>query len=266
MARSAVIAVLLIALLGGVNFYLFPQYSSSEPTLSYAFMWVKGSENQAVNWYENKTILWELLDFKFSFANGSSLHEPNVLGGEIGKEYSIRPEYHGDFDATELLKIAIQRLPILICGTKGFTIGPSHGETYTHEDDTNSSMEIHGNYSIRVSLRGIDVVDLGILRLIDWVRGPNSDSGYWKNGIWTIDADQLSSMLTGSGTASINFDATVNAHVQYKISDDGTTKEGENDLSWQGSIGKIEIVYEQTRLKFIRYDFQSIRLVLLQIP
>lgn len=265
-AQLAIVAVLLVALLSGVSYYLFPQYSSPiGPTPSFVYAWVKGNESQTGNTYESKTVLWELLDFEFSFVNGSSVHEPNV-GDEIGKEYVVYPEYHGEFDATDLLKIVIRRFPVTIGGIKNTTIGQVYIETFTHEDNTTSYLEAHGNFSISVSLRGIDVIDLGTLKLIDWVYGPYSDSGYWKKGSWTIDVNQLSSMLLGSGTALITFDAALNVHVQYEITVEGTTKTGENDLSLEESMGTIEIAYDQGKLLYVRYDFESIRLILLKVP
>jgi len=264
-AQSSIVAVLLVALLSGVSYYLFPQYSSSiGPTPSFVYAWVKGNESQTGNVYENKTVLWKLLDFEFSFVNGSSIHEPGE--GEKGEEQVIRLEYHGELDATDLLKIVIRQFSVIIGGVKDMTIGQVHIETFTHEDNTTDYLEAHGNFSISVSLRSIDVIDLGTLKLIDWVRDPSSDSGYWKNGAWTMDADQLSSMLLGSGTALIVFDAAVNVHVKYEITVEGITKTGENDLSWEGSMGTIEITYDLGKLLYIRYDFESIKLQLLKVP
>lgn len=265
-ARSAIVAVLLIALLSGVSYHLFPQYSSPiGSTPSFVYAWVKGNESQTDNPYESKTVLWESLDFEFIFVDGPSIHEPNV-GEEIGKEYVICPEYHGEFDATDLLKIVIKRFSLTIGGAKNTILGPFHIETFTYQDNTTSYLEAHGNFSISVFLRSIDVIDLGTLQLIDWIHGPYSDSGYWKNGAWTIDVNQLSSMLPGSGTALITFDATVNVHVQYEITVEGTTKTGENDLSWEDSMGTTEIAYDDGKLLYIRYNFESIRLILLKVP
>jgi hypothetical protein len=97
-------------------------------------------------------------------------------------------------------------------------------------------------------------------------RTGSSCSGFWKTtgtGGWTINADQLSSMLQGNGTALITFDAAINASVRYELRNENV-ETGELTLSpWEGRLGIIEIVYEQGKITWIRYSFSRASLTLL---
>ena len=269
---AGIMALSLITVLGAMSYFLFPQTTSQLKTrtpATLAFSLIGGNlayesptiENQTIR---HETMDWLQLEFEFAFANGSSIHEPDVHSVPEGETGAIRPEYYGEFDARTLQKISINLFGI---GVISFP--------------ENTSLEVSKNTTINVSLKAVQVTDLGAYKCLNERRTITvfpkgfeveigsrnvSYSGFWKSygNYWIIDAGQLASMLQGNGTALITFDAAVSAMVEYEMTRGETTETGEVVLSpWEGRIGTMEIVYEQSKITWIRYSFSRVSLVLL---
>ena len=255
MVRSAIVAVLIVALLSGFSYHFFPQ--SRLPRVPFVFGWAEGDTKCGNAEYKNQTLDWDGLEFEFTFVNGSSIHEPDT---------TISLEYHGEFNATSLQRIAI--------GMFHLGIGSSPENVTYH-------LEIDKNTTISASLETVETTDLGAYEymigrsIIAYTNScvqifirtfQSSYSGYWKRpGSLMIDINQLSSVLPDSGTVWITFDATLSVNVRYEITIEGTTETGETILSWEGTIGAIEISCDQGRIIWVKYDFQGISLVLFTI-
>lgn len=266
MAKAA-ITILLVVLLGIASYHFFPQ--SPIPREPFVFAWIEGNANYTDTMYKiNKTLQWVMLDFEFAFVNGSSIHEPNA-NAQAGQSFEICLEYHGEFNATSLQRIGISRT--------GISFGTSCNTT-----------QMEKNTTINTALKAVEVNDLGTFEELNWhetttnygngcvsigISGwPNqSYSGNWKRYgerdfkdiEWMMGIDQLSSMLPGSGIAWITFNATISVNIKYEITVDGTTETGETSLLYEGTIGTIEITYDQGRILWVKYDFQGARLQLL---
>ena len=268
---AGIMALSLITVLGAISYLLFPQTTSQLKTrtpATFAFSLIGGNLAYESPTIENQTIRhdtmdWLQLEFEFTFANGSSIHEPDWRSVPKGETGAIRPEYYGEFDAKTLQKISINLFGIGVISLP-----------------ENTSLEVNKNTTINVSLKAVQITDLGVYRRLNERKtitvNPKgfeveigsrnvSYSGFWKSyGNWIIDADQLASMLQGNGTALVTFDATVSAMIEYEITRDETTEKGEAALSpWEGRIGTIEIVYEQSKITWIRYSFSRVSLILL---
>jgi len=275
---AGIMALLLITVLGAISYFLLPQTIAQlkvSTPVTFAFSLMGGNVVYESPTIENQTIKqdtmdWLQLEFEFIFDNGSSIHEPDIFNGEVGKQYEIRPEYHGEFEAETLQRISIELFRIYI------TDLPENAST---------SLEVNKNTTISVSLRSTRIIDLGIrtslnertkheqtmfpklhgsTRLLR--EGVLSCSGFWETtgyGGWTINVSQLSDMLQGNGTALITFDATINVSISYEMRNENV-ETGELTLSpWEGRIGTIEIVYEQGKITYIRYSFSRASLILL---
>jgi hypothetical protein len=275
---AGIMALLLTVVLGAMSYFLLPQTGTQlkarSPTI-FAFSLTGGNIAYESPTLENQTIRqdtmdWLQLEFEFIFANGSSIHEPDIFNGEVGKQFIIRPEYHGEFEAETLQRISIELFRVYI------TDLPENAST---------SLEVNKNTTISVSLRATQIIDLGVRTSLNERTkyeqtmfpklhgstkllggGVLSCSGFWETtgyGGWTINISQLSDMLQGNGTALITFDATINASISYEIGNENV-ETGEVTLSpWEGRIGTIEIVYEQGKITWIRYSFSRASLILL---
>jgi len=91
--------------------------------------------------------------------------------------------------------------------------------------------------------------------------------GYWPNAShfitnapsWSIGSTDLSSFLQGSGNATIEFHASFSVHVNYTFYyPDNTTKTGETDASWNGTMGTFGIRIDDTGTYEIQYDWTRV--------
>lgn len=271
---AGIMALSLITVLGAISYLLFPQTTSQLKTrtpATFAFSLIGGDLAYESPTIENQTIRhdtadWLQLEFEFTFANGSSIHEPNVPLPE-GETGVIRPEYYGESDAETLQRIYVKLFHF------GIVAIPE-----------NVSLEVSKNTTISVVLKATEVFNLGVYKCLNerktitgYPKGfeveigsmNRSYSGSWKPNPmvdaedWAIDVDQLTSMLQGNGTALVTFDATINVTIRYEMIDENV-ESGEITLSpWEGRIGTIEIVYEQSKITWIRYSFSKASLILL---
>lgn len=265
MIRSTIVAVLLVVLLSGVSYNFFPQ--SLLPKAPFVFAWAKGHTLYTDAIYENQTLDWDMLEFNFAFSNGSSIQEPR-FGGQKGEESTISLEYHGEFNATSLQEIGFIRL------TQVNILSSPENIAY--------NLTISKSTTISATLKTVETTDLGIYKCLNETRsiiaytnscaqiilwtGNTSYSGYWAQPLgWIMDINQLSPFLQGSGTASITFDATLWVSIKYEIIIEGTTETGETSLPCEGTMGTIQITYDQGKILWVKYDFQGIRLALLTI-
>jgi hypothetical protein len=266
--RSSIVALLVVALLSGVSCHFFPQFSL--PKEPFVFAWTEGNSSYIDTAYEvNETLKWLMLEFWFTFANGSSIHEPN-LDVPKGQPVAIGLEYHGELNATSLQWIGFSRT--------GVGLGSSCNTIL---------MDI--NTTIGAALETAEVNDLGTFEEMNWHENRTnygngsasigigdlnqSYSGYWKKHserefedvAWMMYTDQLSGLIPDSGVAWITFNATVNVDILYEITIGGETRTGETTLQCERTIGTIEITYDKDEMLWVKYDFQGISLLLLTL-
>lgn len=264
--RSTIVALLLVALLVGVSYHFFPQLSL--PKEAFVFAWTEGNSSYSDAAYEvNETLSWLMLGFWFTFANGSSIHEPN-LNLTKGQTGAISLEYHGELSATSLEWIGVSRTGVLF-------------------GSSCSMILMDMNTTISAALETAEISDLGTFEETNWHENRTnygngstsgglsilnkSYSGYWKKPSerefkdvwWMMYTDQLSGMNPDSGVAWITFSATVNVDILYDISVGEETRTGETTLQYEGTIGTIEITYDRDQISWVKYDFQGISLQLL---
>lgn len=268
MIVATAMGILLVALIGGLTYYLFPQTIFEPPLrVAFSFFFGQGNTASADSMGGNQTVYWEMLIIRFDFANGSTILPVSQDWSDL---HEI-PTYSGEVNASSLQRIGVEVMPCY-----GMTSPP----------DMNYTLDTIRNSTIHASLKGVEAVDLGVFERLNYVEkyvaySSNrsvrvychsvnfSSSGYWSGKSLTpdlgIDVAELSGMLTGSGTALITFDATHNVHLKYNITTKGGTEQGETSLSWEGRMGTFEIVYDEGKITWIRYDFTTVKLLLLTV-
>ncbi|MDH5375994.1 MAG: hypothetical protein OEZ21_08620 [Candidatus Bathyarchaeota archaeon] len=267
LAKVAMV-LLLVALIGGVTYYLFPQtLFEPQPRLAFSFLFGQGNIASTDSMGKSETVYLEVLEIGFDFANGSTtfLPEGNLLAQDLSDIYPDK--YSGEVVASSLQRIRVKVTPC-----------------YAVASDVDYTLDAMRNSTIHASLKGEEVVDLGVFERANYIEkyvGYSSNrsaivhcysvdlssSGYWSRESITpelgIDVAELSVVLAGSGTTLITFDAMHSVHLKYNIKSTGGTEQGETDLSWEGRMGTFEIVYAQGRITRIRYEFTTVKLLLL---
>lgn len=275
---KAATTVLLVALLSVASYYLFPE---SIPTVTFAFAFVKTNEPfPDLDLPLGESVLVPvLLNTEFRLRNGSTISLPIETYEPTSPfnwtEYisgSYAPSYQGDFNGTLLEKIKVcdsGRQP------SGAFVSPdiSYNITYVRHRIFNSSLKI-----------GEDATDMGIYGWWDsyflyrkGMRGgghglwghEDDEIGateYWSyfGSHWTIYTNQLSSLLQGSGTAILEFNGIISWDINYTLVTANGSEAGEETVNWEGTLGTIEITYDQGTILWVKYDFTGI--VLLMLP
>jgi hypothetical protein len=283
--KLSIAAVLLAVLLGVPCSYFFPEIIRIQPPIAFAFAWVEG-DMTGDDSFSNKTISWNMLEFEFRFMNGSLIHFPYWI--LVGPEENITlygegwyESKKGEFNATTLQSITVR-----FCHARGVSLWYPRNSTYR--------LETNRTTIIDVFLEALNITDLGSYNCwndidaliihnrgnhtsiecgpqIPYPRGNSSASGLWRLvwtnygyvHTWVVNATQLSSMLHDSGTAFIAFDTTLKIDIDYEIVTEDQTTAGRRTLSWEETMGTIEIIHNHGKLFWMRYDFSSVRLVLL---
>jgi len=266
---ATAMGVLLFALIGGLTYFLLPPtLLEPSPQPAFSFLFGQGNTVLANSIGKKQTVYLEVLEIRFDFMNGSTtyLPEDNLLAQDLSDIYPEK--YSGEINASSLQRIRVKVTPC-----------------YAMTSDIDYTLDTIRDSTIHTSLKGEEVVDLGVFERANYIEkyvGYSSNrsnvvhcysvdlssSGYWSKESTTpelgIEIAELSRMLTRSGTALITFDAMHSVHLKYNISTGGT-KHGETDLSWEGRVGTFEIVYHQGKIILIRYDFATVELLLLAV-
>lgn len=270
MIVATAMGVLLVALISGVIYYLFPPtLSESQPQVAFSFFLGPASGASTDSMGKNETVYLELLEIRFHFSNGSTicLPEDDLLAQDLSDVYPDK--YSGEVNASSLQRITVK-------------VRPAYGA----DADIDYTVDTIRNSTIYASLKGVEVVDLGAFERTNYIEryvGYSSNrsvfihchsvdvssSGHWSGALLApelgMDVDELSGILDGSGTSLITFDAAHNVHLKYNVTTRGGTQQGETDLSWEGRMGTFEIVYNQSRITCVRYDFTTVKLALLRM-
>lgn len=257
---KTITAILLGCLLGAIVYY--SPIGNVLPESSFAFVLAKGV-GQSDSIHEKTTFDWNMLAFSFTFANGSSICDPDMLG----KLLWVQPEYHGEFNATALQEIFLylfhlgiislpQNVTCSLDMSKDTTISAVLNDSGTIDLGTHECL----NETCFIHYNSSDITHA----IVNRTEGISSYSGYWKpHNDWLIDANQLCIMLKDSGKAFITFEAALNVDIKYEITKGNITETGETNVRWEGTIGTIEITYDQGNMVWVKYDFWAVRLILL---
>jgi len=265
------LAVILLACLLGAVVYYSP-IGNVSPKPAFAFVFAEGNQTQMESGYVNTSLLWRFFEMQFGLENGSRIYVGGV-GLHLPKGQSwggVQPEYHGGFNASvQDILVTLWSYRRAPWGTINVT-GPTHIGTIANVSDTQ-------NVTIHASLVTSTVIDMGTCT---FVYGPEasdtSSSGYWNIDPlgrkivtncpkWNISSTELLGLLEESGTVTIAFDATFHIHVNYNITLGEETEIGEKDLYWEGTLGTIEIRYDENSIFEVRYDFIRVELTLLTL-
>lgn len=262
---------MLLACLLGIIVYYSPS-GDDLPKPAFAFVLADSSQTQIDPQYANTTLLWRFFEMQFGLENGSRIYVGGVgLHLPKGSNWGgVKPEYHGGFTASvhDMLVTlwSYRRAP---WGTTNVT-GPSDIGTIANVSTTQ-------NVTIDSSLMTSTVIDMGTCTFIYGPRiSDTSYSGFWNRDPhgravvtncpwWDISSTELLEYLEDSGTATLSFEATFNVHVSYNITLGGETETGEKDLFWEGTLGTIEIGYDEDSIFEVRYDFIRVELILLTL-
>lgn len=271
MIVATVTGVLLVGLISGVIYILFPPTPFElPPRLALSFFLGLGSGASADSMGKNETVYLEVLEIGFDFANGSTMNLPEMNLHAQDLSDVCPDKYSGEINASSLQRVTVK---VTSC--------------YGANADIDYTVDTVRNSTIYASLKSVEVVNLGVFERANCIEryvGYSSNrsvvvrircqsvdvssSGYWAGKELTpelgMDVAELSGMLTGSGTALITFDATHSIHLKYNITT-GSIQQGETDLSWEGRIGTFEIVYDQGKITWVRYDFTTVKLALLTV-
>ena len=80
-----------------------------------------------------------------------------------------------------------------------------------------------------------------------------------------LHLEELSDFLQGSGVAVLEFCGIVSWDTNYTLVTPHGREIGEGTLNWEGTLGIIEIAYDQGRISLVKYDVEAILLVMLPI-
>lgn len=267
---ATAMGVLLVALISGVIYYLFPPtLVGSQPRVAFSFFLgpVIGASAGSIG--KNETVYLEMLEIRFEFSNGTIINIPKEPDNLRAEDLS---DFYPDKYSGEVIASSLQRITVQVRSTYGAAA------------DMDYTVDTVRNSTICASLKGVKVVDLGVFerRMLEKYVGYSKNSSVViyphevdisSSGNWTrehlnpelgIDIAELSGMLSGSGVTLIAFDAAHSVSLKYNITSGGTAQ-GEADLRWEGRMGTFEFVHHQGRITLVRYDFTTIKLSLLTI-
>jgi len=264
-------AIMLASLLGVAVYYTSIDGNTSIlPKPAYAFAWFQGDQQQAYEDYTNTTLLSHSLGMNFGLENGTIVRVHDPL-----ESPQDNPEYQGSIDSIiDNIKVKLLNRWV-IAGVTGI----NSGVNITVGGPSSSSLPIANltvfeNSTISTILVTSTNADMGSYTI--W-HGPkifeaSSTTGYWPDAsrvvtdspAWSVLSTQLLELLESEGTATIEFNATFSVHVDYEITlPEKVTQTGEKDLTWNGTMGTINITYDPTGIYRVHYDFKQIQLALL---
>lgn len=265
-------AVLVACLLGAIVYYSPIGNVSSKP--SFAFALLVGDQTQMDPEYANTSLLWRFFEMQFGLGNGSRIYAGGV-GLHVPKGESwggVKPEYHGGFNAS------VQDIVVNLWSYRRNPPGTFENQTAAPiRVGSIANVSTIENATIHASFVTPMMTYMDNCTFIYGPEGSSTSScGYWNLDPvwgrvntncpwWEISSGELLRYLEGSGTTTITFDATYNVHVNYSVKLGGETEIGEKDLHWEGTLGTIEIKYDENGIFEIRYDFIRIEFVLLTL-
>jgi len=265
-------AVSLACLLGAIVYY-FP-YGNVSPKPSFAFVWAEGDQVPIDPEYVNASLLRRFFEMQFGLKNGSRIYVGGIgLHLPKGSYWGgVQPEYHGGFTAS-VQDIVVTLWSYRRAPPGTFDTQPA-GPWFVGSIANVSTIE---NMTIHASLVTPTMIYMDTCTFIYGPEVLNTSScGYWNldpvwgRAItncpwWEISSNELMRYLEGSGTTTIAFNATYNVHVDYSIKLGDETETGEKDLFWEGTLGTIEITYDESNIFEVRYDFITVESLLLTL-
>ncbi len=294
MVFSGTIALMLVAVLGAASYLISPQtedfqnqYVDQTPEINAFILMVSNASSESLT-LENRTIRYDMTDWfqlecEFTFSGHIyPIHVPSTNGKTmiIGP---VNQVYCGEFNATPLQGIDIKMDPMSVFWFDNLTYFEKCRNVTISASLSDTQIQEH-HCCCSVSHYVVQITDLGTLTSINdnvgiynstsrGNRGNNivldfrnlrerelSRTGFWgkdHEGGWFINVDQLSSMLQGNGTAVITFNATINTRIKYELKNENTGTIEVTLPQWEGTLGTIEIVHEQGKITWIRYNFYS---------
>jgi len=265
-------AISLACLLGTIVYY--SPYGNVSPKPGFAFVWAEGDQVPIDPEYVNASLLRRFFEMQFGLKNGSRIYVGGIgLHLPKGSNWGgVQPEYHGGFTAS------VQDIVVTLWSYRRAPLGTFEtqpaGPWFVGSIANVSTIE---NMTIHASIATPTMIYMDTCTFIYGPEALNTSScGYWNQDPvwgraitncpwWEISSNELMRYLEGSGTTTIAFNATYNVHVNYTIKLGDETETGEKDLFWEGTLGTIEITYDESSIFEIRYDFITVESLLLTL-
>jgi len=269
-------AVLIPCLLAATVYYasFIKLNSTSEPAL--AFAWVQGNESPANLDFPNETLQTYNLGMALVLQNGTEVHVNDMLW--YVRNTNIIPPDDPEFNGTIDSESSLSTMSVTFENREYVSGNASDmfwnstafgGIYYTMNTTLNTTLSTD-------LVTSTNTLDLGSYALL-WPPGAGiiasnpGSIGYWPNATkyvtnapyWSVNSTVLQSLLQGSGNATIEFHATCTAHVDYTFFyPDNTSKTGETDSYWNGTMGTFDIGYNENGINQIQYDWTRITFAL----
>ncbi len=101
---------------------------------------------------------------------------------------------------------------------------------------------------------------------------PNSQNASWKSGScwgiggWTMQTVQIQQMVGQSKSASITFEGSAWIDGNYTVTENGVTRNGTTTSAENISFGRIDMAFENGRIKTLGFKFNRIDTILFAQP
>jgi hypothetical protein len=255
---GSVVAILIISCLSIAVQLVFPPGVSRA---SFGFAWVVGHPDSA-DGGNRTTSKVTLLYTHFVFNNGTTIRLPK------GDAYS---NYEGQIDALDLREIQVS-LPSLSMTIESRGYGPDCDIEFVKNTTIRTSLncdnqrydlgEYHcwnsTSYESCVGGRGTGYGDRYGVGKATGAWTVDHRSGSWGVPIWKLTTTTLAGMLEASGSATIEFYAILELRIRYNFTSLPNDEMHDETMTWNGTIGEMEITYDQGNLAQIRYGLKSV--------
>jgi hypothetical protein len=268
-------AVLIPCLLAATVYYASFINLNSVVKPAFAFRWVQGTESPADLDFSNRTLQTYNLGMALVLQNGTEVHIDDILWDVHNTNIypSDDPEFNGTIESESSLStmsVSLENREYVAGNASNvFWNSTMFGGIYYTMNTT-----LHTTLSTDL-VTSTNTFDLGSYA-IQWLPGAFDASnpgsiGYWPNASkyvtnapsWFINSVALRSMLQGSGNATIELHAACTAHVDYTFFyPDNTSKTGETDSYWNGTMGTFDIGYNENGIYQMQYDWTRITFAL----
>ena len=270
MTAISLAAVVVCALFLASN--LFASYlklPSISPT-PFAFAWSEGSNGTA-----NATVALVIstLSPEFTYKNASGEWGTQILLKTFGIPNNLPLSGQGEFNTTWMTSFGFQPQTI-VCKAEDLALNGSFSMTVTLGTTIYATLEatqdvdlgtyVCSNESYAVSQNGNQSQSSSVGQPT-W-----NYSGYWQPAAtganWEMETKDLSSMLQGSGNASITFHAVIGAEVDYEATINGVNTTGVNTASWEGNLEVVQVTYDLSTIVWMEQQLQAIQLTAMTVP
>jgi hypothetical protein len=149
-----------------------------------------------------------------------------------------------------------------------------HGTDLGTRFDNNVLLVLNLNSATMNSGYAREVGVIHGMEIVYWQKPtqPNSQNVSWKSGScwgiggWTMQTDQIQQMVGQSKSASITFEGSAWIDGNYTVTENGVTRNGTTISAKNISFGRIDLTFENGRIKTLSFKYNRIDIILFAQP